>query len=72
MKIENGVCCLLAGVYGDSDQEVIIIGGNCFLQTLRAHDGEELFWNVMSDQVTSLAFIDYEEDGHHQVINVLI
>jgi len=65
MKIENGVCCLLAGVYGDSDQEVIIIGGNCFLQTLRAHDGEELFWNVMSDQVTSLAFID-ERTGSDQ------
>ena len=31
--------------------------------------GDEIFWHVMSDQVTSLAIVDCGGPGHNQVIN---
>ena len=61
------MCSLVRGALGDKDDDVIIVGGNCFLQTLSAA-GEELSWNVMSDEVTALALIDYDGDGHQEVV----
>ena len=57
---------MLMGYYGDSEEVVIVVGGNCFIQCFTI-EGDERFWNVMSDQVTALAFIDFDDDGHSQV-----
>jgi hypothetical protein len=30
-------------------------------------EGSERYWNVMSDQVSALALIDFDGDGHNHV-----
>lgn len=62
--MENGVGAMIVGPYGDLDETAIIVGGNCFLQGFKLN-GDERFWNVMSDQVTALALVSC--DGHNQV-----
>ena len=57
---------MIMGAHGDSDEVVVVVGGNCFIQCFSL-EGDERFWNVMSDQVTALAFIDSDDDGHNQV-----
>lgn len=65
-QIENGVGSMIMGPYGDSGEVAVVVGGNCFIQCFNL-EGDELFWNVMSDQVTALAFVDFDDDGHNQV-----
>ena len=60
---------MVDGPYGDANEITIIVGGNCFLQCFKIN-GDEQFWNVMSDQVTALALVSC--DGHNQVIEFLI
>ena len=55
---------MVVGPYGDANEIIIIVGGNCFLQCFKIN-GDEQFWNVMSDQVTALALVSC--DGHNQV-----
>lgn len=65
-KIENGVGAVLIGCFGDSDETTVVVGGNCFVQFFNM-EGSERYWNVMSDQVTALALVDFDGDGHNQV-----
>ena len=65
-QIENGVGAVVIGCFGDSDETTVIVGGNCFLQCFNMA-GNERYWNVMSDQVSALALLDYDGDGHCQV-----
>ena len=65
-QIENGVGAVVIGSFDDSDQMNVIVGGNCFLQCFNM-EGSERYWNVMSDQVSALALIDFDGDGHNHV-----
>jgi len=56
---------MVVGPYGDDNEITIIVGGNCFLQCFKIN-GDEQFWNVMSDQVTALALVSC--DGHVPVM----
>jgi len=39
-----------------------MVGGNCSLQGFKSN-GEESYWNVTSDVVTSIGFSDVDADG---------
>ena len=56
----------MIGCFGDSDEVTVVIGGNCFVQ-LFDMEGNERFWNIMSDQVSALALVDFDGDGHNHV-----
>ena len=64
--MDNGVISLLIGPFGSTGEDVIFIGGDCFLQSFN-FQGDERFWSVMSDKVTALALADYDNDGQYEV-----
>ncbi|XP_057373996.1 Bardet-Biedl syndrome 2 protein-like isoform X1 [Daphnia carinata] len=66
-EIENGVGAVLIGSFNEEGEINVIIGGNCFLQCLNM-EGNERYWNVMSDQVSALALFDSDGDGHNHLI----
>ena len=44
-----------------------VVGGNCSIQGFD-HQGNELFWTVTGDNVTSLAFCDADGNGENQLL----
>ena len=66
LQVDNGVISLLIGPFGSAGEDVIFIGGDCFLQSFN-FQGDERFWSVMSDKVTALALTDYDNDGQYEV-----
>jgi len=48
-------------------QPVAIVGGNCSI-TGFDFDGEERFWTVSGDNVQSLAFFDFNNDGVEELV----
>lgn len=59
---------MIIGNFGDGDEMTAVVGGNCFVQFFNMA-GNERYWNVMSDQVSALALVDYDGDGHNHVSN---
>ena len=43
------------------DEPFIIVGGNCSIQGFNIN-GDEVYWNVTSDLVTSIGFTDIDGD----------
>ena len=46
---------------------MVIVGGNCSLTGFDI-DGEERFWNVSGDNVSSISFIDFDNDGVKELV----
>ena len=46
---------------------MVIVGGSCSL-TGYDIDGEERFWNVSGDNVSSIGFIDFNKDGVDELV----
>jgi len=57
---------MLIAPLGDGGEDVVFIGGDCFLQSLDLQ-GLERFWCVMSDKVTALVVMDFDGDGEMEV-----
>ena len=44
-----------------------LVGGNCSIQGFD-HQGEECFWTVTGDNVSTMTFCDFEEDGDLELL----
>lgn len=58
VEISEGVNSLCVGALGSKDNAVVLVGGKCSIQGF-GPDGEERFWTVTGDNVTSLALIPW-------------
>lgn len=63
----NGVSKIVVGKFGKANQLMCIVGGSCSIHGLDYH-GNELFWNVLGNEVKSLILMDYDKDGSNEVI----
>jgi Bardet-Biedl syndrome 2 protein len=52
---------------GGGDKPLAIIGGNCSIQGFDAA-GEERFWTVTGDNVTSMTFADVTDSGRQDLL----
>lgn len=54
------------GYLGSYADPLAVVGGNCSLQGFD-YRGEDPFWTVTGDNVTSLSFVDFDNDGKLEV-----
>ena len=61
---------LTVGQIGSKDIEsnpLAIVGGNCSIQGFDS-EGNDPFWTVTGDNVSSLTLMDYNRDGKNELI----
>lgn len=65
--VPDGVNTLIIGKIGTSDTPLAITGGNCSLQGFD-FEGNDLFWTVTGDNVSSLGLCDFTSDGKNELV----
>eukprot|EP00742_Colponemidia_sp_Colp-10_P006121 GILJ01006549.1.p1 GENE.GILJ01006549.1~~GILJ01006549.1.p1 ORF type:complete len:712 (+),score=127.24 GILJ01006549.1:705-2840(+) len=65
--VPDGVNAMIFGYVASYDSPLAIVGGNCSIQGFDG-DGNDAFWTVTGDNVTSLAFCDVDEDGVNELL----
>lgn len=58
----DGANAIVVGRLGDLEEPLALVGGNCSIQGYN-HEGNEEFWTVTGDNVSTMAFCDVDEDG---------
>lgn len=66
-EVEDGVYCIITGIYSTFSMPLVIVGGNCSLQGFDIN-GEEKFWTVTGGNTLSLAFNDVDDDSFQELI----
>eukprot|EP00656_Telonema_subtile_P027317 TRINITY_DN2936_c0_g1_i4.p1 TRINITY_DN2936_c0_g1~~TRINITY_DN2936_c0_g1_i4.p1 ORF type:complete len:708 (+),score=238.48 TRINITY_DN2936_c0_g1_i4:70-2193(+) len=66
-EVPDGINSLTFGKVGSSPLPLAVVGGNCSIQGFD-FEGNEAFWTVTGDVVSSLAFCDVEGDGLNELI----
>lgn len=54
------------GNFRDHKTPLVLVGGNSSIHGFD-HNGNEIFWTVIGDVVTSLCLLDYTKDGLNEV-----
>lgn len=65
--IADGANAVVVGYIGSSVLPVAIAGGNCAIQGYTG-DGEDAYWTVTGDNITSLALFDLTDDGQNELV----
>jgi Bardet-Biedl syndrome 2 protein len=58
---------MILGKLPTIETPLAVVGGNCSIQGFD-YQGNELFWTVTGDNVSSLAFCDANDDGENQLL----
>lgn len=66
-EVHDGVNVIAYGTMAAVAQPVCVVGGNCSVQAFD-HEGNEQFWTVTGDNVSSLAFVDVNDDGVSELV----
>jgi len=66
-EVPDGINDLIFGYVGNIEQPLAIVGGNCSIQGFD-FEGQEKFWTVTGDIVSSLALCDVEGDGQNELL----
>lgn len=66
-EVPDGINALRYGHVGNVSTPLAVVGGNCSIQGFD-FEGNEAFWTVTGDVVTSLTFCDIEGDGLNELI----
>lgn len=66
-ELPDGVYAMTAGKFGESKSDLVFAGGNCSIQGFDA-SGNDHFWTVTGDNVSSMALCDLVGDGHNQLL----
>ena len=66
----DGVNSLLVGTIGNNSTPLVLAGGNCSIQGFN-HEGEDEFWTVTGDNVSSMGLVDFNSDGFLEVWEVI-
>ena len=65
-QIPDGVTAVAIGNLEEYPSPLLIVGGNCSIQGFD-WKGQELYWTVTGDNVTSLVMVDINQDGRNEV-----
>ena len=68
--VPDGVNALVVGELGLANtgkQPLAIVGGNCSIQGFD-HEGNDPFWTVTGDNVSSLSLVDYHNNGNKRLV----
>lgn len=63
----DGANAITFGTLGSFQDQLAIVGGNCSIQGFDC-EGNDQFWTVTGDNVRSLALVDFDKDGHKELI----
>ncbi|KAH3765972.1 DNA topoisomerase 1 [Pelomyxa schiedti] len=66
-EVDDGVNVICMGTLGESNVQQAIVGGNCNIQGFDG-TGEEQFFTVTGDNVTSMGVLDFNSDGTNELI----
>lgn len=67
MKIPDGANALVVGHIGSIESPLAIAGGNCAIQGFD-YEGNDCYWTVTGDNITTLALWDIDGDNHNEVV----
>lgn len=62
----DGVNVIVVGHFGKIPEILAIVGGNSSVQGLN-HEGQDVFWNVVSSKVNDMILFDFDKDGENEV-----
>lgn len=65
--INDGVFCIISGIFSTFSNPLAIVGGNCSLQGFDIN-GEEQFWTVTGGDTLCLALNDVDDDSFTEII----
>jgi Bardet-Biedl syndrome 2 protein len=54
------------GKWGELPEQLVVIGGNCSIHGINSKS-EDVLWTVTGDNVSSLALLDFNNDGYNEV-----
>jgi len=60
------ICCPKESL-PDINEPLVIVGGNCLITGFDI-DGEDRYWTMSGDNVQSLSFLDYDQDGVDELV----
>jgi len=63
----DGVNTIVVGRFADQETPLALVGGNCSIQGFDA-EGNEAFWTVTGDNVSTMTFCDVDEDGELELL----
>ncbi|XP_023337047.1 Bardet-Biedl syndrome 2 protein homolog isoform X4 [Eurytemora carolleeae] len=66
-EVADGANAVQIGYIGDRERPLAVVGGNCSLQGFD-FEGNDPFWTVTGDNVTSLILADYSKNGKNELI----
>ncbi|XP_078490240.1 BBSome complex member BBS2-like [Ciona intestinalis] len=66
-EVPDGINSIVMGKISSVDAPLVIAGGNCTLQGFDM-EGEDRFWTVTGDIVSSLALVDFTNDGSDELL----
>ena len=58
---------IVVGRFADQETPLALVGGNCSIQGFD-HEGNEAFWTVTGDNVSTMTFCDVDEDGELELL----
>jgi Bardet-Biedl syndrome 2 protein len=57
---------MAVGKLGTYEDPLVLVGGNCAIQGFDS-SGNDPFWTVTGDNVSSLSLLDFDGDGTNEV-----
>ena len=63
----DGVNAIVIGAFAGLESPLALVGGNCSIQGFDS-TGNEAFWTVTGDNVSTMAFCDVDEDGELELL----
>ncbi|XP_013786899.1 Bardet-Biedl syndrome 2 protein homolog [Limulus polyphemus] len=66
-EVADGANCIVVGRIGGVNKPLAIVGGNCSLQGFD-NEGNDSFWTVTGDNVSSMSLCDFNEDGQNELL----
>ncbi|XP_018496842.1 Bardet-Biedl syndrome 2 protein homolog [Galendromus occidentalis] len=66
-EIADGANCLCVGHLGTITSPLVLVGGNCSIQGFD-YEGNDVFWTVTGDNITSMALTDFNGDGLQELL----
>ncbi|XP_023240900.1 Bardet-Biedl syndrome 2 protein homolog [Centruroides sculpturatus] len=65
--VADGANCITIGDLGNRHKPLALIGGNCSIQGFD-HEGNDSFWTVTGDNVSSMSLCDFNQDGLNELL----
>ncbi|XP_076343635.1 BBSome complex member BBS2-like isoform X1 [Tachypleus tridentatus] len=66
-EVADGANCIVVGRICGVNKPLAIVGGNCSIQGFDS-EGNDSFWTVTGDNVSSMTLCDFNEDGQNELL----